>query len=599
MKKLLCTLLASASLCAFGAGLPTFTGTFAGNALSLTNLNAGALMASVADTNLLFVSGLTASWIPAIGESGAAPFDATAGNGTYYWSQTQHTYTNGSWGWVPASVSCYGVALLTNGTYHDQGNCDYVAANSTGDTSFFGQFIGVVQNANSDDSPTALSAVITKGVNLVSVSNATTVHIGASVPVELNGNLAGMINGEPTTSFSGTNILVGSLPVSRLVKFGITETNFDNNTLLNYESGNFAAYAGLNRFGTSNTFYALKNHKVVTMLLDGGGLLSPNSSQGLLDQVYFNLTNFLPVAGYITAAAAYPSVSVCPISYVGTGSYGNGGASPSGVDANWFGQYVKLTNSGSTATFSLNNGFAANVFEVDYLTTAASGKFAIGTNNGSGLSWMITNNAFGASHAGALFRWTNTTPSPMSIMVSNEQSGTIFLVGLVWINNTITNGVVVGLQSAQGQGITALNQPGTAVKAPIYASWNPTLILFNEITTVGDYVPGLQILGDFYRTNTPNADVVLCGTYAMPLPPNDTGLICDEVNNLADIGIMRAVAYTNSNFVFFDGHTPMPDNAQFASRGLLGGAFSPHASAAGYQFYGNLVWRFLALQERH
>jgi len=90
MKKLLCTLLASASLCVFGSGLPTFTGIVKGDGSGLTNLNPLSLPQSlpVGNTNAIIVTGLGANFVTWLNGVNGPATNLTAANGTYYVSNS-------------------------------------------------------------------------------------------------------------------------------------------------------------------------------------------------------------------------------------------------------------------------------------------------------------------------------------------------------------------------------------------------------------------------------------------------------------------------------------------------------------------------------
>ncbi|MDE2099804.1 MAG: hypothetical protein KGL39_21305 [Patescibacteria group bacterium] len=586
----------------------TFTGGvlgLSGSGAALTNLAAGNVVFYGYNTNILLLTGFGASYTTVTNDHAGTyingpVINASGANGSYYWNASTQSYTNGAGYGVYYESLTTTATWLTNATYKltlTAGAGSGIGALAVSPPHYYqsawlggwlqGDLSTYYSAALSDFQLGGSGAAITFQAFSNITASAASLSTNVALPQLQQSNV---LNGMFTGNLAGST----NLPGTNLVSYSLTTTQMDNTTLLGWLCGNMGAYSNWNRFGTSNTFYNLSHRQRVTLLIDGTGLTSEPQSSTLLDSIFYNLTNYVPLAGYIMAPQT-PNAgqsSYGPLVVHNTSTVGGGGNSGLSTDTTfWYGYNQTLTNSGAGVAFSLANNFAADTFEVDWVTRPSGGSFTIWTNGVS-----MTTQSGNGSGTGQLYRWTNSGPAAMTIGITNAASGTNSVVGLVWINSTVTNGVVIGLQTGQGTSISAMVRPGAAVKAPIYKSWNPTLILFNAVSALSDYAY-LQGLTDFYRTNLPSADVVLCSTYGLPLPPNGAA-ICSEADNIADVAVMQADAYTNG-FLFFDGHGLMLDNASFAARGLVLGALQPHASNAGYEFYNSLLWSFLALPEDH
>jgi len=260
----------------------------------------------------------------------------------------------------------------------------------------------------------------------------------------------------------------------------------------------------------------------------------------------------------------------------------------------WYKRWGNITDQDGTVTFGYGgnlypDGLPANVGAVFYVAEPGGGHFSIQTNinNGSwapiaGLNNVDANND---TAVGRIAAWTNSSAARTKIRIVGTDGGkSVKVLDAALFNDNVPNGLIVndwvpdyGPGSATIQQILTTN---LAVTAPIFAWWKPQLILFQKIGI--DY--SLQgALFDFFRTNTPNTDVVLCGIYPYVNQPEQGTADHSWLTNAMNYG-----------FAFFDGRGPLGDTNQMVSRSWI--AFDVvHATQSGYSAYDSVLSYWLGL----
>jgi hypothetical protein len=126
-----------------------------------------------------------------------------------------------------------------------------------------------------------------------------------------------------------------------------------------------------------------------------------------------------------------------------------------------------------------------------------------------------------------------------------------------------------------------------SVRAPIYASWNPSLVITYFPTFWSDpafsvpFVSNYLATITFLRTNTPNADIVMASEVVYDSAWTPRGYI--------------DIARTNSgNLCYFDGYGMLSISNIGNIRNLFAGD-GGHMTEKGYNTYSGLLWLWLGL----
>ena len=182
----------------------------------------------------------------------------------------------------------------------------------------------------------------------------------------------------------------------------------------------------------------------------------------------------------------------------------------------------------------------------------------------------------------------------MNIQVVSTGAGHTPILGYRHWNSQVAaqGGMEIALIAQTGGPNNA--QVSNSVTAPIFAFINPDMIM--NIDGQDNY-PWTMLYGmyDLFRTNTPNAEVVLGGMFPVtthapspPFPTLDAAVV--QVNALTS-------AYCVSNgWAYFDGHTPFGGYDNMVARGLSAGdPANPHLYTEGYARYNEFLWSWLNL----
>jgi hypothetical protein len=535
-----------------GASGVSLAGTFSGNGAGLTNLSGGGSLVALANasTNI------------------ATVIFANAGNNFYYYKGTTNIsgipcpyYTNAT-----SSVLLFDQAGALNGTW-TIGTLAQIAA---GDANYFGDTTNLTGTWSvfSGNAP------------------APTLAFFGLPAVDAVGYLTGNGRGLTNLNLSGqdaANITSGTLDSARLPAGGITLANFDNQTFLDIAKGlePGMTFSNVNRFAWNNTYNAIRAGQAFTVLRVGDGL----ADNGMLaNAALYNLTNLFPLAGFAGSSKA--------------GGWGiasvSGAAAIIGaqVDPLWFKSWAKITNAGGIVQFGDS---VANIYGVHFVAEPGAGHFDVQTSpNGSAWTTVIANvDANNSTQVGRSVWYTNSSVGLRAFRVVGTDAGsTIKILDASVINSTIPNGMLaVDWIPTSGPGSATLGQilsSNLNVTGPIMAAWNPRLILFQKIgfkNAAGDGTNLVRIL-EFWRTNNPNADVVLCGNYPVGSSPAN-----DAITNAYT---MRTNAMARG-LAFFDGWAPFIDATNMFNRGWGPPPPGVHATPAGYAAYDNLLTDWLEL----
>jgi hypothetical protein len=361
-----------------------------------------------------------------------------------------------------------------------------------------------------------------------------------------------------------------------------TLTNSDNATFIAMakalEAGN--TFTNWGRFSWRHTLDAICARQSFQVLRVGDGLadsgmLMRASRDNLMNQ--FALAGFMGNSKHLWDPSASGSATIV--------------SSQTGL---WYKRWGLINDQNGVISFGYEgylypDGLAANVGAVFYVAEPGAGHFSIQTNINNG-PWMpvagyANVDANYTTAVGRIAAWTNSTAELTKIRVVGNDSGkSVKILDAALFNDTASSGFIIndwvpdyGPGSASIQQILTTN---LAVTAPIFAWWNPQLILFQKIGI--DYT--LQdALFDFFRTNTPNSDLVLCGIYPYANPV--------EQSTADHSWLTNAMAY---GFAFFDGRGPFGDATQMQNRGWIL-PDTVHGTLPGYAAYDGILSYWLGL----
>ena len=343
--------------------------------------------------------------------------------------------------------------------------------------------------------------------------------------------------------------------------------------------GNLEAGFHVNRFIWTNALGKVRDNHQLRVLLYGDGW----NLDGLEDWVIWNLTNSLPVAGifngWSTTAMNYGGY---PMWFQLVNSY-----NAQGADSLCLPDYVVMTNCSAQATLNPYLSITADVWQIDYIAAPDGGGFKVQTslNNSpwTDVSGLTAISSVASSPTGACVRWTNPVPALTGVRLLATVPGTNRIVGLDWLNRTVTNGVVVQTYAHQGISWQSMTAVATNCQGPLLSSWAPDIILCpgafaSELMTV-------PALAQMFTNWAPQATVVVCGYW--PRTAGDEATI-DRASLRADC--------LNLQWGYFDAYPILGSYSLMQSLGFVSGD-GVHLSAAGYQMYGNLLSAWLGLIE--
>jgi len=571
----------------------------------------GAVLVSVANSNVLVLSGFGANWTTITNDNNGSyilgpVFNAGMVNGTNYWNAASGSYTNASSGvGVYYDSEFTGIAWITNSQFlltidEENGLGSGIGAVVAWTPS---PFIGSVDDGygvNSGIPTNGLSAFGSMPGGALAVYAGGTNYLGTNAPMSfsgtfngpLKGNVTGNVVGNVTGNVNGT--LSGKLAVSNVNAF----TNLDDVSYIGWLKGNFDSFASWNRGGTSNTFWHIRNNQPFTVLWLGDG----NLFDDLSITVYSNLLGAFGIAGVLSEPVAanggQRAASLTPVSYTSVSNGGGVGAgvagnNPStGMDSIWMAPHWSITNNTAWVKEATSYPYPSDNYEVDYVKTPVGGAFEIWTNAGGAWGKVTALTGFNASGTnGAAYAWTNSggvIPGTMTIMVTNTAAGTNNWVGVAWNNSTVVGGARIFVFAAQSSGAPQFCAAPMSAYAPIFASWNPSLTLLfmpygSNPGFPASYTTNYESIVRLIRTNTPSSDLVLAS---------------EVLNDTVDTPLREAwlCRTNNPNSCYFDGMGMFSLTNWPNTRGWFSGD-GGHMTEAGYTAYSQTLWNWLGLTE--
>ena len=275
-----------------------------------------------------------------------------------------------------------------------------------------------------------------------------------------------------------------------------------------------------------------------------------------------------------------------------------------GGDTNWYSSYFWISNNvAGTTVGGITNvlNFAWNICEVDVIAgPLGATNLIVMTNSGTAYTTAFSINANSATTKGIPTLWTNPAgPQQLNLALAEYGTGTNAVVNMGMWNNTVFNGLIMGIQCQNGSTVSneVLHVP-SANTAPIYAAWQPDIILWEDIeasfgqTDFTMFTTNMQNWVRFYFNQCPNTAVVLCGTY--PTIPAGPAIWAQNM-----VIFTNAQLFANQGLPvsYYDGYTPFENTNVMNSRGFFASAQNDgiHITSQGMTTYGYFLWRWFGL----
>ncbi len=398
------------------------------------------------------------------------------------------------------------------------------------------------------------------------------------------GQLPGVVN--LSGSFTG-NVAGGTnLPGTGLQAHTLSSNQMDNATWAALARANLDNYSNVNRYAWSRTASRLRTNAFTTFLIYGSGWAWGNGPSGAMPvtDCYKLLTAYHPESGMVNISG------------------GTFNASSPGMihdnDSQWPFTYYLLSSPGDSLT---SNPYYSDVHEIYYARTALGGTFKIQSSTDgvsySDVAGFTAVNAArpGSFDIGAVCCWTNNSLANTYLRVVCMAGGRIPILGLGHRNQVLMAAGGVRLATAYETGGPDTSNVQLPIIAPIFQFINPDMC-FNIGGQDCCYPwSKLYFMYDLFRTNTPNADVVLCGLFPMTTHASAAPFSTLDQWIVALNGLTSAYCVTNG-WAYFDGHTPFGSYDDMVARGLSGGSpTDPHLRTEGYARYNEFLWSWLNL----
>ena len=377
--------------------------------------------------------------------------------------------------------------------------------------------------------------------------------------------------------------LVGS---NALTTFTVSDSAFDASAWYKIAAGSMAGASNVNRFAYRAALARIAARQTLTVMFYANGWVL----DGLLDSVFWNLTNNLPVAGY---SGINRFGGLGPQNWQGGAAQVNGFTGTS--DPYWLTIYQQLPGVGDSVDF-INNGLSTgqlfDTYQLDYVTAPDGGTFKVQTNMNGGawtdLAGCTAVSSVSPTTNGAFLRWRSPAPANTGVRVISTGPGINRILYVDAANSTVTNGLVIEVLGHQGEDFAFYNTFPPNLQGPLLQAWNPDLILMPVWGMSPDAPNFLTLYSSVFQPYVPNAGIVICGQW----PRSNF----DEANgSAADRPALRQ-ACRQIGASYFDAYVPFGSYAEMQARGFISGD-GTHLSLAGYTAYGQLLFQWLGLFE--
>jgi len=377
--------------------------------------------------------------------------------------------------------------------------------------------------------------------------------------------------------------------VSNVVPYAIGITNFDNTNWMAIQATRMNEWSSVNQGKWTNVIANIASGKNFLLEEDGSGLVN----QGLFTTTWSMMTNNLPLIGVRGL--------IFPYCYLVAGDT-PGTQTGAETSTNWFQVYqIFYTN---TCNVYVIAGINWNVVEISMSTSANGATYKLQTNNGSGgpnvdvggVTWSGVSTVNGETN----IYWTNGVVFGSGVGLSYAHivqtgAGTNNLLNAgVW-DNTRSNGMFIGSQTATSAGFYQMVNVATNYTMGFYRDLNPDLILLESIEGAdATNVTAISNVISMYTNFCPNATIVVCGTY--PIINNNSTVTA--ANYMLSTNVAQFRNDGRTKIAYFDGYTPMQDATNEINRGFYAnGSGDPHLGPTGYAAYGYFLYKWLNLDE--
>ena len=448
------------------------------------------------------------------------------------------------------------------------------------------------------------SAAVGEGVVIGSGSNPVTFASPVS-SINATGNFTGTFAG---SLINATNLNATALPIqssgivtlvtnSGKLVIGANQSQMSVATNFNLLDSMRVAEGAIDRYGVNRTKLL---RSLATMSTNGPMFVELVGNGWANDSVFCgfitNLLSFKQLAGFFTTMQ-WGSGSV-PGAFYGyfDGNYysmiSNSWYWLPETDTNWHQAYNILNTNGAIST--PQKVIVSDVQLVDYIASPVSGSFVVEIRTNNAAEWPWTNidatwitigtiNAYSATRQGVAWLWTNTAygPVPTQIRARATSAGLTPVVEFGQWNSKLTNSVVLGQYARMNAG-DWINNITNTITYPIWAAIQPTLVLSIGGADDSAYTALTNQLTYLTKGFT-NSDVVDVAPHEQSVwySQDAEALFCQS----------NGIPYFNGEQATFDAW------GSYAWASSSSGLYvdSSHLSAAGYNYFGDMLWRWANL----
>lgn len=263
------------------------------------------------------------------------------------------------------------------------------------------------------------------------------------------------------------------------------------------------------------------NQPVTILAYNGGGWIS----DGVLNYVYRELTNMLPVRGGFGKVISTADLNAyAGITWNSSGTFQTNAALAIDGDL-WINHLVVLTNGASMTWAKADgtvNGATGQVFRLDYIHTPVGGDFKVQTNYLNSTTFsdatvfsngvaLTTVSGLGATNGDNIY-WTNLG-QPTAVRAIGTSVGTNYFVGPGNTATNLTNGIQWAAEFSDGANYDQAVRATTNTQGPIFKSWNPDLVLMPMWGDTQDNPDTYWLKTNLFDVWIPNVPVVIVGLW--------------------------------------------------------------------------------------
>lgn len=413
-------------------------------------------------------------------------------------------------------------------------------------------------------------AAFCRGQTTWNLQDITNVNLGTGPNTGTGDPAVTAFGKENTNTLSLSNVVAGlqsgALPsglASTTAFLSQDESNMDTPSWVPWKASEVHMFQNIGRGNLPNTLSRIQNGKTFKIDLAGTGFMS-----WMATDLATNFVNQFPLAGQEQTANAGQNGAVLyfsPTTNMASINNNAGGL--------WFTGINFLTNNGTQSASagvlfngSFASGFKFNQIEVDEICSIWGTNLYVSTNNGTVWVTAATLNTYSPTIYGT--NWVVSLPAwvtpGQSVMFSQNQLGTNYMVDQWFENTTVSNGVIIGDSHIGAAGhFNEFLAVSNSIVSGIYSGENPQLYLFQDIDSSGQWITNAPQWFTFLRTNNPGMDISVAN-----IPPQPA----DHQGGDSDAVFLNSVILSNAvsaawGFNLYDWYSGMENTNNEVMRG--------------------------------